>query len=127
MLYPNIPVRIKRLRCSFYFRETQKSAVKRFVKLDIRNGAFLSLGLNARRNLELTETMRNKERKGSLLWVLDKTDIHGKTTPKTMDRTTLNQYKRYFKQLDAVEDLMKNITALGDFCLANAVYDLDVL
>lgn len=33
----------------------------------------MKLDLNARRNLELLETMRNKERRGSLLWVLDKT------------------------------------------------------
>ena len=33
----------------------------------------MGLDINARRNLELTETLRNKEKKGSLLWVLDKT------------------------------------------------------
>lgn len=37
------------------------------------NGKFMELDLDARRNLELTETMRSKEKKGSLLWVLDKT------------------------------------------------------
>ncbi len=36
-------------------------------------GKFMELDLDARRNLELTETMRSKEKKGSLLWVLDKT------------------------------------------------------
>ena len=36
-------------------------------------GRFMELDLDARRNLELTETMRSKEKKGSLLWVLDKT------------------------------------------------------
>ena len=36
-------------------------------------GRFMELDLDARRNLELTETMRGKEKKGSLLWVLDKT------------------------------------------------------
>ncbi len=37
------------------------------------SGKFMELDLDARRNLELTETMRAKEKKGSLLWVLDKT------------------------------------------------------
>ena len=37
------------------------------------SGRFMELDLDARRNLELTETMRSKEKKGSLLWVLDKT------------------------------------------------------
>jgi len=36
-------------------------------------GRFMELDMDARRNLELTETMRGKEKKGSLLWVLDKT------------------------------------------------------
>src|SRR5699024_11290377 len=37
------------------------------------SGQFMELDLTARRNLELTETLRTKEKKGSLLWVLDKT------------------------------------------------------
>ena len=37
------------------------------------SGRFMELDLDARRNLELTETMRSKEKKGTLLWVLDKT------------------------------------------------------
>ncbi len=37
------------------------------------SGKFMELDLDARRNLELTETMRSKEKKGTLLWVLDKT------------------------------------------------------
>ncbi len=38
------------------------------------SGVFMELDMDARRNLELTETMRGKERKGSLLWVLDQTN-----------------------------------------------------
>ncbi len=37
------------------------------------SGKFMELDMDARRNLELTETMRSKEKKGTLLWVLDKT------------------------------------------------------
>ncbi len=39
----------------------------------VPQGQFMELDLAARRNLELTETLRGKEKKGSLLWVLDKT------------------------------------------------------
>ncbi|HBM31592.1 MAG TPA: DNA mismatch repair protein MutS, partial [Ruminococcaceae bacterium] len=57
-----------------YFGETQKATVKRFVSLTVHaDGEFMGLNLTTRRNLELTETMRTKEKRGSLLWVLDKT------------------------------------------------------
>ncbi len=57
-----------------YIKDTQMSDVS-FVK-DINvysKGKYLELDMNTRRNLELVESMRNKEKKGSLLWVLDKT------------------------------------------------------
>ena len=57
-----------------YLYETQKTDVKQLDKLEwYRTGQFMELDLTARRNLELTETPRSKEKKGSLLWVLDKT------------------------------------------------------
>ena len=57
-----------------YLYETQKTDVKQLDKLEwYRTGQFMELDITARRNLELTETLRSKEKKGSLLWVLDKT------------------------------------------------------
>ncbi len=59
-----------------YIRETQKNAGTSFAR-DLTvytNGQAMEIDLNTRRNLELTESMRNKEKKGSLLWVLDKTE-----------------------------------------------------
>ena len=57
-----------------YLYETQKTDLRQLDKLEYyRTGQFMELDLTARRNLELTETMRGKEKKGSLLWVLDKT------------------------------------------------------
>lgn len=57
-----------------YLYETQKTDLSHINKLDYyEQGRFMELDLTARRNLELTETLRNKERRGSLLWVLDKT------------------------------------------------------
>lgn len=57
-----------------YLYETQKTDLSHIHTLDYyRQGRFMELDLSARRNLELTETLRGKEKKGSLLWVLDKT------------------------------------------------------
>ena len=57
-----------------YLYETQKTDLSHIRDLDYyEQGRFMELDLTARRNLELTETLRNKEKKGSLLWVLDKT------------------------------------------------------
>ena len=57
-----------------YLYATQKTDLKQLDKLEwYSTGQFMELDLTARRNLELTETLRGKEKKGSLLWVLDKT------------------------------------------------------
>ena len=61
-----------------YIREMQKSDVSNIRELHVySNGQFLEMDINTRRNLELTANMRTKEKKGTLLWVLDKT----KTAP----------------------------------------------
>ena len=57
-----------------YIRETQKTEVSFVKELNVYSkGQFLELDINTRRNLELCEAMRTKEKRGSLLWVLDKT------------------------------------------------------
>ena len=57
-----------------YLYETQKTDLSHINDLDYyEQGRFMELDLTARRNLELTETLRGKEKKGSLLWVLDRT------------------------------------------------------
>jgi len=57
-----------------YISETQKSDISYIKDLNVySDGQFLEMDINTRRNLELTETLRTKEKKGSLLWVLDKT------------------------------------------------------
>ncbi|MBE6538957.1 MAG: DNA mismatch repair protein MutS, partial [Ruminococcaceae bacterium] len=57
-----------------YVKETQKGDISYIKELNVYgDGQFLEMDVNTRRNLELTETMRTKEKKGSLLWVLDKT------------------------------------------------------
>ena len=57
-----------------YIRETQKTDVAFAKELNVYSkGQYLEMDLGTQRNLELTESMRNKEKRGSLLWVLDKT------------------------------------------------------
>ena len=57
-----------------YIKETQKNEVTFAKELNAYSrGEYLDIDLNTRRNLELTELMRTKQKKGSLLWVLDKT------------------------------------------------------
>ncbi len=57
-----------------YLYETQKTDLSHIREVEYyEEGRFMELDLAARRNLELTETLRGKEKKGSLLWVLDKT------------------------------------------------------
>ncbi len=57
-----------------YLCDTQKNGAERITGVDFyTGGAFMALDLTARRNLELTETMRGREKRGTLLWVLDKT------------------------------------------------------
>ena len=57
-----------------YIYETQKSDISYIKDLNLySDGQYLEMDINTRRNLELTETMRTKEKKGSLLWVIDKT------------------------------------------------------
>ena len=54
--------------------ETQKTDLSHLGPLALEGEErYMELDLTARRNLELTETLRSKEKKGSLLWVLDKT------------------------------------------------------
>ena len=57
-----------------YIKETQKCEISYMKSINVYgDGQYMELDVNTRRNLELTETMRGKEKKGSLLWALDKT------------------------------------------------------
>ncbi|MBQ8214285.1 MAG: DNA mismatch repair protein MutS [Clostridia bacterium] len=58
-----------------YLIDTEKSDLSYIKELNVySDGQYLEMDINSRRNLELTESMRTKEKKGSLLWVLDKTE-----------------------------------------------------
>ena len=78
-------------------------------------GRFMELDLDARRNLELTETMRSKEKKGSLLWVLDKTHtaIGGRMLRSWMEKPLLDVLE-ITRRHEAVEELVSSPIHRGE-------------
>ena len=72
-------------------------------------GRFMELDMDARRNLELTETMRAKEKKGSLLWVLDKTRtaMGGRMLRSWLEKPLLDPLE-IERRLSAVEELVES-------------------
>ena len=113
-----------------YIYDTQKSLIGRFTNITKHeNDPFMTLGFTARRNLELTETLRNKEKKGSLLWVLDKNKTSmGKRLLKTFIDQPLTNPATIIQRLDAVEQLTQNPVALGELSEALAgIYDIERL
>lgn len=87
----------------------------------------MGLDINARRNLELTETLRNKEKKGSLLWVLDRTKTAmGKRLIKTWLEQPLLSPARITRRLNAVEELFDNPQLLDELTeQLTGIYDLE--
>ena len=109
-----------------YLYETQKTDLSHINDLDYyEQGRFMELDLTARRNLELTETLRGKEKKGSLLWVLDKTrtPMGGRMLRSWLERPLLS-VTAICKRKSAVaalvdstiqrEELAAAMTGLGD-------------
>lgn len=99
-----------------YICETQKKGATRITNIEFySDGAFMRLDLSARRNLELTETMRGREKRGTLLWVLDKTNTSmGRRLLRSyIDRPLLDPVK-IDKRLSAVESLINDPMLAGD-------------
>ena len=93
-----------------YLYETQKTDLSHIASLTYYTaGQFMELDLTARRNLELTETLRTKEKKGSLLWVLDKTRtaMGHRLIRAWMERPLLSP-AAISRRLGAVEDLVND-------------------
>ncbi|MBP3242670.1 MAG: DNA mismatch repair protein MutS [Ruminococcus sp.] len=113
-----------------YFQETQKTTVARFTSIEILGGdSFMGLDLNARRNLELTETLRSKEKKGTLLWVLDSTKTSmGRRLLRNWIEQPLKSPARIIDRHGAVEELYRHSVILTDITeLLERVYDLERL
>ena len=109
-----------------YLYETQKTDLSHINDLDYyEQGRFMELDLTVRRNLELTETLRNKEKKGTLLWVLDRTrtPMGGRCLRSWLERPLLN-VAAICRRNSAVaalvddtinrEELISALTGLGD-------------
>ena len=113
-----------------YISDTQKALVGRFTEIKRYNDSyFMELDMTARRNLELTETMRNKEKKGSLLWVLDHTETSmGKRLLKAYIEQPLIKPAIIINRLDAVEQLCKQSVIREELAdELSGVYDLERL
>ncbi|MBE6837632.1 MAG: DNA mismatch repair protein MutS [Ruminococcus sp.] len=113
-----------------YISETQKALIGRFSKIVIHDSEpIMTIGFTARRNLELCETLRNKEKKGSLLWVLDHTKTSmGKRMLKTYIEQPLVKPVKIMDRLDAVDQFIKSPVELGELIDAlSGVYDLERL
>ena len=113
-----------------YIADTQKAAVGRFSEI-IRHDRepLMSIGFTARRNLELTETLRNKEKKGSLLWVLDytKTSMGRRMLKASIEQPLVSPVK-IMSRLDAVEALISDSFALESLKEElDGVYDIERL
>ena len=78
-------------------------------------GRFMELDLDARRNLELTETMRSKEKRGTLLWVLDKTHtaMGGRMLRSWLEKPLLDPVE-ITRRHGAVEELTDNVIVRGE-------------
>ena len=78
-------------------------------------GKFMELDLDARRNLELTETMRSKEKKGTLLWVLDKTHtaMGGRMLRSWLEKPLLDPAE-ITRRHGAVADLVDSVIVRGE-------------
>ena len=113
-----------------YIKDTQKALVGRFSKLQMHESdPVMTIGFTARRNLELTETLRNKERKGSLIWVLDHTKTSmGKRMLKACIEQPLVNHVKIIERLNAVELLTGTPVELGELKeLLAGVYDIERL
>ena len=103
-----------------YLHETQKTDLGHIDELDYyEKGQFMELDLTARRNLELTETLRSKEKKGSLLWVLDKTKtaMGARCLRSWLERPLLS-VTAVNRRLDAVSALVDHTMARQELILA---------
>ena len=113
-----------------YLQDTQKTNLDHINKLVIYNVTkYMSLDINARRNLEITEKLRDKSKKGTLLWVLDKTAtaMGGRMLRRWLSDPLVDDVQ-INKRLNAVEELKNNIILRGDITEAlKKVYDIERL
>ena len=113
-----------------YIMETQKSSlghISKIIKYEIKD--YMVLDSSSRRNLELTETIRSKNKKGSLLWILDKTKtaMGGRMLRRWIEEPLID-IEKINSRLEVVDEFIKNVYAMADLneFLKN-VYDIERL
>ena len=113
-----------------YLNETQKIKLSHINKINLYNiTKYMSLDINSRRNLELTEKMRDKTKKGTLLWVLDKTStsMGGRMLRRWINDPLLD-VKEINKRLESVKELKDNPILKDDIIeKLKKVYDIERL
>ena len=113
-----------------YLEETQKNSLSHMSRLTrYATGNYMVLDSATRRNLELVETLREKQKRGSLLWVLDKTKtaMGARTLRKYVEQPLIDKAS-IVKRLDAVAELKENAICREEIReYLNPVYDLERL
>lgn len=113
-----------------YLKETQKNGLERINKIELYSDKqFMNLDYNTQRNLELTATMLNKEKRGSLLWVLDKTKTAmGKRLIRSWLEHPLLNVSAINNRQSAVEELVNNNMLRLDIMDAlSGIFDIERL
>ncbi len=113
-----------------YLLETQKRSLSHINTISyIYDNEFMSLDSNTRRNLELTETIKDRKKRGSLLWLLDKTQTSmGSRMLRSYIEQPLYDEKLINQRLNGVEELVKNVVNRDALIkLLNSVYDIERL
>lgn len=113
-----------------YLKETQKSDLNTITHIEVyRDSNYMMIDSSSRRNLELTETLRDKEKRGSLLWVLDHTQTAmGARRLRSDIEQPLRNKEDIEARLDAVEDLLTSVADREEIReYLGPVYDLERL
>lgn len=113
-----------------YLEETQKVGLSQLTHITpYYNHNYMMLDSNTRRNLELIETLREKQKRGSLLWVLDKTKTAmGARTLRSYIEQPLISITSITDRQDAIACLMNNSVDRDELReYLNAIYDLERL
>ena len=113
-----------------YLLETQKNSLSNLTHITpYAAGKYMMLDSSTRRNLELCETLREKQKRGSLLWVLDKTKtaMGARTLRKYVEQPLIDK-KEIEKRLDAVAELKDSAISREEIReYLSPVYDLERL
>ena len=114
----------------FYLNSTQKRNLSHLQKAIIKeNNSYLKMNIHTKRNLELTETLRLKQRNYSLIWLLDKTKTAmGSRMLKQMIEFPLIDKEEINRRYDTIDTLLKEFILKEDLSnLLFEVYDLERL